>query len=149
MRTRTEWRVQPEWANRSIGRCTSFHWLPWHWECWSVLKPFHPPLSLLSASQSSAFWVARSILYSVHRSKIGYIGKGTANTLAIVTGVTPPAIFIRLLDFERRPLGPPVHLCDVFGRIMHPRPEVRPLRRMLVLFVVLLAMLAIPAQYSG
>ena len=29
---------------------------------------------------------------------------------------------------------------------MHPRPEVRPLRRMLVLFVVLLAMLAIPAQ---
>ncbi|GIS43331.1 MAG: hypothetical protein Ct9H90mP16_04010 [Candidatus Poseidoniales archaeon] len=32
---------------------------------------------------------------------------------------------------------------------MHPRPEVRPLRRMLVLFVVLLAMLAIPAQSTA
>ena len=32
---------------------------------------------------------------------------------------------------------------------MHPTPEVRPVRRMLVLFVVLLAMLAIPAQSAA
>ena len=66
------------------------------------------PVEFIVSISIIGFWVARSILYSVHCSKIaGTLAKERSIHWPLQQGQSSPAIFIRLLDFERRPLGPP------------------------------------------